>query len=572
MRSHRAVAVVLGLYALSAVVVPTLTAVATTDDWAYARSVEILHDEHRLTIFPVVAATAVFQVVWGALFAALLGGVTFGVVRLSTVAITALGALALYGLCRQLNVDRHRSALGAASYLFNPLSYVLSFSFMTDPHFAALLIVATACYVRGLTTESAEQARSRRWTVLGSAAAGLAFLTRQQGALIPLAVVIYLLSTRKLAPNRAGGALVLRVVALPAIATVGYSLWLRYVNDVPAVQRSFLEEVVDAGWSGTGHLARYMTFFGMMYAGFFAVPLTAGALFGLRRLTRAVAHPGWLLFCAWEAILVAGLVFYGHAGRRMPYLPQFAGSSGLGPPDVLGGRPRLLELGVRDWLTAACAVSAVVLGLLVARNVRPPRRSRPASTVDAGSRAKAGLVLTIGLWQAIGVLPPSYHYIGWAGSLDRYLLPLLPFVVCLGFWAARDLRLALPVAWVVVATFAVYSVAGTRDYLVYLNAVWGLAREANARGIDNTRLDAGSAWDGYHLYEHSLENKIRARTPRGGPWWVYFYAPATDSSYVVAGRALDGYVTVNRRAYSSWLETEPTVIYLLRREGVAGPP
>ena len=152
------------------------------------------------------------------------------------------------------------------------------------------------------------------------------------------------------------------------------------------------------------------------------------------------------------------------------------------------------------------------------------------------------------------------------------MLPLLPFVVCLGFWAARDLRLALPVAWVVVAAFAVYSVAGTRDYLVYLNAVWGLAREANAQGIDNTRLDAGSAWDGYHLYEHSLENKIRARTPRGGPWWVYFYAPATDSSYVVAGRARDGYVTVNRRAYSSWLETEPTMIYLLRREGVAGPP
>ena len=53
------------------------------------------------------------------------------------------------------------------------------------------------------------------------------------------------------------------------------------------------------------------------------------------------------------------------------------------------------------------------------------------------------------------------------------------------------------------------------------------------RRVPLDRLDAGSGWDGYHLYEYGLEHRIRSRTPKGGPWWVYFYAPATDSAYVV---------------------------------------
>ena len=63
-RANWALLAVYVAFALAAVVVPTLAPVATTDDWAYARSAQILLDEARL-IFPVVAATAVFQIAWG---------------------------------------------------------------------------------------------------------------------------------------------------------------------------------------------------------------------------------------------------------------------------------------------------------------------------------------------------------------------------------------------------------------------------------------------------------------------------------------------------------------------------
>jgi hypothetical protein len=147
----------------------------------------------------------------------------------------------------------------------------------------------------------------------------------------------------------------------------------------------------------------------------------------------------------------------------------------------------------------------------------------------------------------------------------------LPFGLCLALWALRDVRLSLPLGWLVVAAFAVLAVGGTRDYLVYMDGVWDLARKANESGVANDRLDAGSGWDGYHLYEYSRDNVPKART-RGGPWWVYFYARATDSTYVVSGRPLPGYVEVTHRAYSSWLEREPTLLYLLRRPEAPWPP
>src|ERR687898_2651111 len=183
-------------FALAAVVVPTLAPVATTDDWAYARSAQILLDEARLTIFPVVAATAVFQIVWGAIFGFIFEP-TLGVFRLSTVVITALGGLALYGLCRDLGVTRARGALGVATFLFNPLVFVLAFTFMTDAYFMALLVIASWFYAKALEPEKIDG----RLLVAGSGVAALAFLTRQQGILIASAVLLFLLLSRRVPPR-----------------------------------------------------------------------------------------------------------------------------------------------------------------------------------------------------------------------------------------------------------------------------------------------------------------------------------------------------------------------------------
>jgi len=105
-----------------------------------------------------------------------------------------------------------------------------------------------------------------------------------------------------------------------------------------------------------------------------------------------------------------------------------------------------------------------------------------------------------------------------------------------------------------------------------MSAVWAMGDRAVAAGVPLDRLDAGSGWDGYYLYERGLETRIRSRTPKGGPWWVYFYAPATDSAYVVSGKQIRGRFVVTEEPYSSWLQDKPTTLYLLRRLGALWPP
>ncbi|MGH2551773.1 MAG: glycosyltransferase family 39 protein, partial [Thermomicrobiales bacterium] len=498
------------------------------------------------------------QIGWGALVATIFG-MSLGVVRVSTMVMVALGALALYALLRELGVSRGRSALGSAAYLFNPLSFILAYSFMTDPFLTALIIGSTYFYVRGLRHDRIDT----RFVVLGSTIAACAFLTRQQGALVPLAVVTNLVLTRRLWFNRSSVQLFAKVVAIPIAAVIGYYLWLRWFNDVPDVQESFADEAKEAGISGAWLLTRNLTFIMLMYLGFFALPLVIGSANGLLRSLRSLSHVSTFILAGWLGALGIGLSVYAGADKRWPYVPQFVGAGGLGPPDVVGSRPRVFNGNFFDWATIACAIAAILVAVLV---------SRGASLPVSSERRGAGIVLAIGLWQIAGVLPPSFHYIRRGFSLDRYFLPLLPIVICLLLWATKDLRLFQPIAWGVVAVFALFSVAGTRDYLVYLDTVWDVANDAHLAGAPLTSIDAGAAWDGYHLYSYGLDNGITRAKTRGGPWWTTFYGKATDSTYIVSAKPKKGYLVVWRRVYHSWLLNEDTPMYLLRKEGVSGPP
>ncbi|MDP9363859.1 MAG: hypothetical protein M3Q10_06480 [Chloroflexota bacterium] len=567
----------LALYALlAATVVPTMAPVPVGDDWVYARSVEILLREGTLRVLDLSVVTLLFQVGWGVLFAAVFGE-GFGALRLSTVTLVAVSGLACHGLCRELGVGRGRSAFGAAVYLFNPLAFVLAFSFMTDPHFAALLTISSLGYVRGLRPGAPD--RVGRWALAGGAVAvGAAFLVRQQGALIPLAVVLALLFARRLPPDRRGLALSVRVAAVPALAVVGYYLWLSLVHGVPEWQSSFFRTVREAGWDESRLLGQRMLVVELMYLGLFALPLVAAALPALGQLASSPSEVGWIAVAAWTGAVVAGLFAFLSLGRDippmplMPYVPQYLGPTGLGPNDLYGGRRWLVGWGTLEWLTAVCAVSSVIFALAVCRHLgRSGAAGMAGRTRPDATRAGAGIVASILVWQGVGVLPPSFHFRDWILSVDRYLLPLLPLALCLGLWALRDARLAMPVAWVAVAALGAFAVAGTRDFLVFQRATWELARSATAIGIPVQRLDAGASWDGYHLYEYSRANGIPPQTP-GGPWWTDLFAPAIESTYVVSTVPLLGYQVVAQVGYSTWLEDDPSELFLQRRHGAPGPP
>ena len=350
-RIHAAVLAVLGLYGASAFVVPTLAPAAVSDDFLYARSVQMLVSDHKLVILPATAVTLVFQVAWGAFFAAVFGE-SFGVLRVATVVFTAASALAVYGLCRQLGVDQRRSALGTAIYLFNPLGYVLSFTFMTDGYFTGLVAISAYCYTRGLARVEVED----RWVMLGSVAAAVAFLVRQQGILLPLGVLTYLVASGRLRRDRPSRRLVLQVMAVPVLAVLAFYLWFNFVHQAPTVagEDSHLGAWSDAGISGVVEEIRRIFFIEAIFIGVFTLPLGLAAFWRVPALVAATSKRAWLVFAAFVVMVALAAVSFG-SSLRLPLVPGFLNDSGLGPEaDLHGGRVPLVGSGVRTVITVVC--------------------------------------------------------------------------------------------------------------------------------------------------------------------------------------------------------------------------
>jgi hypothetical protein len=113
---HWPILAVVAAFAGTAFVIPTLSPTAVSDDFLYARSVEILLDDGELRMLPAAAVTGVFQTVWGVLFGAVFGE-SLGVLRAATVTFALFGGVAMYALCRELGVTRGRSALHLVRFI-----------------------------------------------------------------------------------------------------------------------------------------------------------------------------------------------------------------------------------------------------------------------------------------------------------------------------------------------------------------------------------------------------------------------------------------------------------------------
>ncbi len=449
------------------------------DGWAYARSVEHLlrTGEYQLDAWS--AANMPVQVYLAAGLSKIFG-YSLSLLRLSTVALLALGLASFYGLARDLGGARWASLAATVALLASPLVLLLSFTFMSDVQFMSWMLVALFLYVRGL------RQGSNALVFLGSAAAAAAIGTRQFGVALVAALLVAWILCRP--EDRPRLRTMLFGAALPA-AAAGWQilLGLQEPNFTQVVR--LYEQRVYAGQS-LGLLAHEFLWRAAMllqYAGISvlpALPLLVGALLLCAgRSWRSVARLimlAILIGITLCAILLSGspLTAPGNwPGKLWPPL----GLEWLLPLQ-LRNHPELFRPIDFAGLGVAAALSAVaVLGV---RRLWPIRRNGPETLLLVATPA-----CLIGL-----------HLI-YVQLNDTYIVPFVPFALLLVAVQYRESiptpRLAVPSLAVSLAALLILAL-GIRAEFAAQTMRWAAADHLTEAGVPVAEIYGARHWMEYH--------------------------------------------------------------------------
>jgi len=560
------------------------------DDWAYFLTIQHWFDSGRLEHLGWNDPTLLFQVIWGGLFAKLFG-LSYTSLRVSTLILSWLGVISLYGILRRIGSGRAMALLGSSTLLFNPLYLTLSYSFNTDVPYVALAIAAVWAFL------SALQSASRARFLLAGGLMALAFLVRQQGLAIALLAPAFLWANAKWpigearqgwaagGQRAAGGGrdgiagrgagtkrdagrglswfrAALLVVAPVGLAVVVHQLWLAHatygdwtmrISNLPAFVRTgqvgdLLHLLLEAPRVGAGML---------LDTGVLILPLALAAwlasLQPLRRLPVA-----WLLPLAVVLLALASLWLMQDQPRPLrgwPYVGNYLTRTG-----PLGQGPPYLNRSVWQVLTWAALLPAA--WLLSAAALLVGRRG-----ASRGHR-EGTFVLLCGLAQFLPSLTLEAVY-------DRYLLVLVPPAAVAAACWARVGRRGLLAGFVGLALLAVVSLEWTRTYVDRSRAHWEVARELVARGVPEAEIRAGSEWDGAHLYLDALKT-LEVRPPfHDNPFpWGPLQKPGYSLVERPAGQTqpIPGRRIVAARSYRLFLSKEIRTVAAITRSDRVTPP
>ncbi len=444
------------------------------DDWDYVATVADLvrYGEIRLSDWP--GMSLVGQIFWGGLFAKLFG-LSYMTLRLSVIALALVGAVALYHWARAIERTRAESLFLALLYATNPLVFSLSYSFMTDVPAASMmllcLLIQAHCARRGGVL----------LYLLAGVIAALGYLIREIAALPALVLAASMVPAVVRSRGRARELLAL--TAPLALVFTWHSFWLDHIHGRPyqaavgRLQFPQLDELlIQLLWQP-------------LAVGFYLSPLVM-CLIGRR--ARALV---WRSIVA--RVLVVGLVLFGlpwlSAAPLPPYVQYindfYLGFETLDAMSLQGPWIPVGSVYVSVFVWCLSAVGLVSLSLAVgfvavelrARWTRWRHRELGLLPLSPGNQAGVcGLAL-------LGFLLVQ------STPFDRYLLPVVPtLAMFLLSLMPRGLGLLRsPLAWVLLAVFAVFSVVGTQDYFARARVRWQAIGYLLEAGVKPPDISAG---------------------------------------------------------------------------------
>jgi hypothetical protein len=503
------------------------------DDWAYARQFLWFAREHRIHYgnFGLVPELGLWlyalPVAW------MPDELIHVCLRLSTIALSLVGLVALYDLVRRHpGLAPVPAALVVAGLAFNPYFFILQGTFMTDVPTLSFSLIALALYSRAIALGNDSRGRLVL-LVAASAVACLAAMTRQNTVIVPVVagMLMWWSGKRHCVLMRLVG------VGLPILVAVGTSMWF---HARPDTEPSYYEVPKP-------DVIVLFPFAALQLLGLLTLPIWPLA---------AVAGK-WKWVIAAVVLMLAGAWYWGQESQYLPYgewgFPYLCNT--IGPhgiedaPMLVGERPVLLSGTMRQVLTILGCLGGGVLAVRLAVCFQTGLWRHP--------------VILFGLLQLPLIL--MLHSVN-----DRYFLFLVPgalVALCAGVRVSRP-------RWVIsaglVVAVAAFSVALEHDFLAWNRARWALGRRAVRNGVAALDIEGGFEWDGWHGPETLPPPKTRLPQGLALPF-TRWRLPFVNGKYTLSFSPLPETVELDREPYSQWLIPGEWRYYLLGQDG-AQPP
>jgi 4-amino-4-deoxy-L-arabinose transferase-like glycosyltransferase len=568
-----AVALLVAVWAMVIAVVGLGGDFALNDDWAYASSARgLLHTGH-LRISDWAAPSLGTHALWGAGALALFGE-SFVSLRIGSLAWGLWAMIAAYALARTVLSPR-ASALAALAFGLSPWFLNLSFTYMTEAHWMALVLSALVVFARAVDPRLA-RAPAAWMLALSGALIGAAATTRQFAVITAPGFVAALAVEARLRLRGERERAWLRetvkgsaTFAAPMVAIFGsFYTWYTKVHGPTSANRDTITRILAVRpWHVLLHGA--VTWH---YAGLWLFPVALALVF--RRelgalVTRRTLRVSLFLLAAFAlvrlsigALLEARDEAFDHPEKAyhalMPYLGNVFYAIGLGP-QTLTDVYRDHNAGTLHggaWFGALLTIASTFGGVLVAalflREWRATRRAwrrdveeTPADEdrePSAGSRRAVLRVLLVGY-----IVTYLAYQLGTGTFLfDRYLLPILPAVVLLALDAAPAAARspAIPACLAVVGLFSAFA---TREYMSWNEARSKAVAALIAKGVPADLIDGGFEINGPLQFDRYLA-RTGDRLGDNRYFWI------VDAPYVISFRPArhPGCTVVARFPFWTW--------------------
>lgn len=513
------------LWAIAILIIGPFGDFPLNDDWHYGLPVLHLYNEGVYSIDSAFAPNIFFHVAWGFLFCKIGGSFDFTWLRYSVIFWGIAATLSFYALLRHQELKPNKAFGVALLLFFNPVFFLLSFSFMTDVPFLALSILSILFYVHFL------QKQQPVYRLGGFLAAILAFLIRQPGLLLPLAFELALLV------NQANKKQLYYFMSTLVLLLSSYYFVETFVK--PAVGRAahyiaasniYLSTLLNEPASFAFRLLKYNTM-SVFYIGLFTFPLLQKI--GSWALSKLAEK--WLALLLLINLALTITLF--SIGRIFPYGGNILYNVGLGPlllSDVryFGAEPFYkIPLFLIIPFGLLCQMNGCFLLIMLGRwLIDHIKRKRPSTMA-------LFFIILVGLYMPLMTVFSFF---------DRFLLLPLALIIMVLVVEKKEFFQKLGVHYqLTMLIFIIFSILGTKDYLNWNRAANTLYRQLLVQKIPASCIDGGVSNNGFHI----------------------FNTGNFDADYIISFTELPGYSTIMAETYKSSLFRKEVDVVVQKCDG-----